>query len=119
MKLENNRLKFFSWSLTEPKTTDYFTFLLLSIIIMYIGFEQYKIVKDEEQSAMRNALYTIHQNIEQSLKNYYTSTYTLVLTINDEGVPKNFDSIAKKLLQSNHTISAVQLVPKGVLRYVP
>ena len=119
MKLENNRLKFFSWSLTEPKTTDYFTFLLLSIIIMYIGFEQYKIVKDEEQSAMRNALYTIHQNIEQSLKNYYTSTFTLGFTINDEGVPKNFDSIAKKLLQSNHTISTVQLVPKGVLRYIP
>jgi PAS domain S-box-containing protein len=118
MKFENNRLKFFSWFLTKPKTTGFFTFLLLSIIVGYIGFQQYKIVKDDEQSAMRNTLHTIHQNIEQSLKNYYTSTLTLALTINDKGVPENFDSIGKKLLQSNHTISAVQLVPKGVIRYI-
>jgi PAS domain S-box-containing protein len=66
---------------------------------------------------MNNTLQIVHQNIEQSLKNCYTTTLTLALTINDEGIPENFDYVAKKLTESNTSISAVQLVPKGVIRY--
>jgi PAS domain S-box-containing protein len=117
MSSKNNRLKYFSWFLTKPRTTGFFVFLFLSTIVGYIGYQQYKIVEDDEQYAMRNKLQIIRQNIEQSLKNSYTTTLTLALTINDEGVPENFDSIGKKLLASNQTISAVQLVPKGIIRY--
>ena len=117
MKSENNRLKFYSLFLTKPSATGFVTFLLLSIIVGFIGFQQYKIVKDDEHRAMRNKLQVINQNIEQSLKNSYTTTLTLALTINDQGVPENFDSIGKKLVASNQTISAVQLVPNGVIRF--
>ncbi|SEB03561.1 PAS domain S-box-containing protein [Flavobacterium gillisiae] len=117
MKSENNRLKFYSLFLTKPRATGFFTFLLLSIIVGFIGFQQFKIVKDDEHRAMRSKLQVINQNIEQSLKNSYTSTLTLALTINDQGVPENFDSIGKKLVASNQTISAVQLVPNGVIRF--
>ncbi|MEZ7506009.1 PAS domain S-box protein [Flavobacterium sp. Arc2] len=117
MKSENTRLKFYHWFLTNPKTTGFFTFLFLSIFVGYIAFQQYKIVKDDEQHAMRYTLETIHQNIEQSLKNSYTTTLSLALTINDEGVPENFDTIGKKLVASNPTVSAVQLVPDGIIKY--
>jgi PAS domain S-box-containing protein len=117
MKFKNNTLKHLSWFLTKPKTAGFLTFLLLTSIVGFIGYQQYRIIKDEEQHAMRNKLQIIRQDIEQSLKNYYTTTLTLALTINDDGIPENFEGLAKKLLQSNQTISAVQLVPKGVIRY--
>ena len=117
MKFKNNTLKHLSWFLTKPKTAGFLTFLLLTSIVGFIGYQQYRIIKDEEQHAMRNKLQIIRQDIEQSLKNYYTTTLTLALTINDDGIPENFEGLGKKLLQSNQTISAVQLVPKGVIRY--
>ncbi|WP_198512257.1 PAS domain S-box protein [Flavobacterium sp. 1] len=63
-------------------------------------------------------LENLHQNIEQCLKNCYTTTLTLALTINDNGTPDNFDSISSKLLVSNNYISAIQLVPNGVIKYI-
>jgi hypothetical protein len=51
MKSENNRLEILH-ILTKPRTTGFVTFLLLSIIVGFIGFQQYKIVKDDEHRAM-------------------------------------------------------------------
>nr|WP_314897093.1 PAS domain S-box protein [uncultured Flavobacterium sp.] len=110
--------KFISWFLNKPKTTGFFTFLLLSYIAGFIVSQQYQLIKEDEQREMNNILHVIHQNIEQSLKNCYTTTLTLALTIDDKGVPENFDYIGKKLMESNTSISAVQLVPKGVIKYI-
>ncbi|MFV5695405.1 PAS domain S-box protein [Flavobacterium sp. LB3P122] len=67
---------------------------------------------------MNTILQVVNQNIEQSLKNCYTTSLTLGLTINDKGVPKNFDYVGKKLMELNPAINAVQLVPNGVIKYI-
>ncbi|WP_165930048.1 PAS domain S-box protein [Flavobacterium caseinilyticum] len=66
---------------------------------------------------MNNILQVVHQNIEQALKNCYTTTLTLALTINDKGIPENFDYVSEKLMESNPNIDAVQLVPNGIIKY--
>jgi PAS domain S-box-containing protein len=75
-------------------------------------------VKEDEEYEMNMILKDIHEKIEQSLNNCYTTTISLALTINDEGVPENFDEVASKLLKSNPTISAVQLAPNGIIKYI-
>ena len=110
--------KIISWFLNKPKITGFLTFLLLSFIAGFIVTQQYQLIKEDEQREMNNILQVVHQNIEQSLKNCYTTTLTLALTINDKGVPENFDYIGAKLIESNNSISAVQLVPKGVIKYI-
>lgn len=117
MVLEKKWPKFISWFLSKPKTTGLFIFICLSFIIGYIVYQQYRIIKEDERREMNNTLQIVHQNIEQSLKNCYTTTLTLALTINDKGIPENFDYVGKKLMDSNTSISAVQLVPKGVIKY--
>jgi PAS domain S-box-containing protein len=117
MVLEKKWPKFIAWFLSKPKTTGLFIFFCLSFIIGYTVYQQYHIIKEDERREMNNTLQIVHQNIEQSLKNCYTTTLTLALTINDEGIPENFDYVAKKLTESNTSISAVQLVPKGVIKY--
>jgi PAS domain S-box-containing protein len=118
MDPKNNWSKVIHWFLTKPKTAGFIVFLLLNVIGFYIISQQYYITKEKKYSEMNSQLSVIRQNIEQNLKNSYTSTLTLALTINDDGIPENFDSIGKKLLDSNQSIEAVQLVPNGVVKYI-
>ncbi|WP_338376633.1 PAS domain S-box protein [uncultured Flavobacterium sp.] len=67
---------------------------------------------------MRNTLNIITRNIDQTLKNCYTTTLTLALTIDNEGIPQDFNNISKKLLESNNSINAVQMVPNGIIKYI-
>jgi PAS domain S-box-containing protein len=117
MVLKKKWPKFISWFLSKPKTAGLFVFIFLSLIIGYTVYQQYHIIKEDERREMNNTLQIVHQNIEQSLKNCYTTTLTLALTINDKGIPENFDYVGSRLIESNHSISAVQLVPKGIIKY--
>jgi PAS domain S-box-containing protein len=109
---------FITWFLSKPKTTGFITFLFLSYIAGFIVSQQYQLIKEDEQREMSSILKVVTQNLEQSLKNCYTTTLTLALTINDKGIPENFDYVSKKLMESNSTINAVQLVPDGVIKYI-
>lgn len=110
--------KFISWFLNKPKTTGFITFLFLSYVVGFLVYQQYQLIKEDEQREMNNILHIVNQNLEQSLKNCYTTTLTLALIINDKGIPENFDYVGKKLMESNNSISAVQLVPNGVIKYI-
>ena len=109
---------FILWFLNRPKTTGFIAFLFSSFIAGFIVVQQYQLVKEDEQQEMSNILKIVNQNLEQSLKNCYTTTLTLALTINDKGIPENFDYVGKKLLETNNVISAVQLVPQGIIKYI-
>ncbi|WPR70652.1 PAS domain S-box protein [Flavobacterium sp. NG2] len=67
---------------------------------------------------MSNFLRVVHQDMEIFFKNCYTTTLTLALTINDDGIPKNFEAVGKKLVESNKSIDAVELVPNGIIKYI-
>lgn len=110
--------KFINWFIEKPKTTGFLAFLFLCFITILTVIQQYQLIIKEEQREMNTILNTIHQNIEQTIKNSYATTLTLALTINDEGVPENFEHIGKKLLEANIGINAVQLVPDGIIKYV-
>jgi PAS domain-containing protein len=67
---------------------------------------------------MTNIINVVHHNFEQLLKNSYTTTLTLAMTIDDNGIPQNFDKIASKFVNTNNSFDAVQLVPNGVISYI-
>jgi PAS domain S-box-containing protein len=113
-----NHNHYISWFLNRPKFSGGITFLFLNAIAGFIISQHYLLTKENEHREMNNILQIVRQNIEQSLKNCYTTTLTLALTINDEGIPENFDYVGKKLVESNASIDAVQLVPKGIIKYV-
>lgn len=104
--------------LKRPKTTGFLVFLSLSLIVAYIVLQQYKIIKENNRNQMNNSLKVIHQDMEEVFKNCYTINLTLALTINDQGVPKNFDTIGKKIIELNNNIDVVELVPNGVIKYI-
>ena len=110
--------KISSWFLLQPKTLGFLTFISALLIVGFFVSLRYKIFKENQQREMSNILEVVHQNIEQILKNSYTTTLTLAMSIDDEGIPRDFDKIGEKLVSSNSSIDAVQLVPNGVIKYI-
>lgn len=117
MKLTSSKLSLNNWFALKPKLIGMLVFLLFCIIFSLIISQQYHISKKAKNDTMYASLEAIHKNIEQSLKNNYVDALTLALTINDKGVPENFESVGKEMLAADPNIDAVQLVPKGIIRY--
>lgn len=118
MNFKNNYANVTSWFLENPKRTGYLVFLCLFLVCLFIFNLNYRINKEEQKREMVSILSNVRKNIEQSLKNSHTTALTLALTINDNGDPENFDSIARQLIRNNHDIDIVQLVPDGIIKHI-
>ncbi|UQD57109.1 PAS domain-containing protein [Flavobacterium sp. K5-23] len=118
MVSKSNWSNFTSWFLTKPKTTGLLVFLILWIVVTFAVLQRYQVVKENEHIQMNSTLKVVQQNIEQSLRNSNTTALSLALTINDNGIPEDFEYYGKQLLESNHSIDVVQLVPKGIIKYI-
>lgn len=115
---EKTWTSFINWFAIRPRTTGFLLFMVLSISIISVSLLRNQIQKEEERNEMNVILANAHQNMEQSLKNCYTTTVSLALTLNHEGVPQNFDTVSKQLIKLNPIVSVVQLVPNGVIKYI-
>jgi PAS domain S-box-containing protein len=118
MRNEKNWTSFINWFAVRPRITGFLLFIVLSIGIVFVSFLRNHIHREKERNEMNIILTNAHQNMEQSLKNCYTTTVSLALTLNNEGIPQNFDTISKQLIKLNPIVSAVQLVPNGVVKYI-
>jgi hypothetical protein len=118
MNIKKRWPNFISWFIIKPKFSGFLVFLSLTIVIVLISFQRYRILEDEKEKEMNFILNNIHENIDQSLKNSQSTITSLALTIDDNGIPQNFDAISKQLLNSNPDISAVELAPNGVIKYI-
>jgi PAS domain S-box-containing protein len=104
--------------LSKPKTSGMLLFVFLFSILNFITFQRYQFLKESETLEMSNILKVVDQNIDQTLKNSYVTTLTLALTIDNNGIPNNFNGIAKELIDSYPNTDVVQLVPNGVIKYI-
>jgi PAS domain S-box-containing protein len=118
MRNTKNWTSFINWFAIRPRTTGFLLFMVLSIAIISVSFLRNHIQREEERNEMNIILTNVHQNMEQSLKNCYTTTVSLALTLNNDGIPQNFETISKQLIKLNPIVSVVQLVPNGVVKYI-
>ncbi|WP_445454212.1 sensor histidine kinase [Flavobacterium sp. 25HG05S-40] len=106
------------WFLTRPNTSGLLVFLFFLVIVSFLVKLRYNALQESQRREMSNIINVVRQNFDQILKNSYTTTLTLAMTVNDDGVPENFEKVSKKLVDSNPDIDAVQLVPNGIIKYV-
>lgn len=117
MSLEKEITALNKWFLLRPKISGVLVFTLLFSILNLAIYFRYEAIRENEQRNMTYILNVVKQNIEQTLKSSYATTITLALTIDDSGNPKNFEEVGKQLVANNNSVDAVQLVPKGVIKY--
>lgn len=118
MEYKNKWTNYFQWFFNRPKTVGLLTSLILCLGVCFIIFQQIQIINKNKHNEMQRSLENLRENIEQNIRNCYTTTLTLALTINDNGIPDNFESISAKLLKSNKSINTLQLVPDGIIKYI-
>jgi PAS domain S-box-containing protein len=118
MEIKRKWIALSKWFSTRPYITGIFVFVLLLILVGFVLNLRYKIVEENRRREMSNIINVVHQNFEQVLKNSYTTTITLAMSINDKGVPADFYKIAPQLIKSNDCIDAVQMVPDGIIKYI-
>ncbi|MBB2144160.1 PAS domain S-box protein [Pedobacter sp. LMG 31464] len=116
--MEKKPRKLSAWFLSRPRTSGFIFFLFLLSLIGLIVSQRYQLFQENKEREISNILDGVEQNIEQTLKNHYTVALTLALTVDNNGVPQNFDEVAKQLIASNPDLQAVQLVPNGVVKYI-
>jgi PAS domain S-box-containing protein len=116
--MEKKPHKLSGWFLYRPKTSGFIFFLFLLSLIGLIVSQRYQLFQENREREISNILDGVEQNIEQTLKSSYTVALTLALTVDNNGVPQNFDEVAKQLIASNPDLQAVQLVPNGVVKYI-
>ncbi|HTG65904.1 MAG TPA: PAS domain S-box protein [Flavobacterium sp.] len=102
----------------KPKLTGTLVFSFFCVFFSILIWQQYNIAIKVKNEEMNGILQGIHKSIEQSLKKNFVDALTLALTINDNGVPENFEQTGKLILSNNPNIDAVQLVPHGIIKYV-
>ncbi|RZK10723.1 MAG: PAS domain S-box protein [Flavobacterium sp.] len=118
MNLKKSWNSFVNWLIDRPKRTSYLVLLLCLIISYFIISLRYEVSYKNHEREMSGILNTVYKNIDQTLKASYTSTLTLAMALNHHGDVEDFDGVAQKIIQSNSDISAVQLVPNGVIKYI-
>lgn len=118
MSTEKTWTSFINWFAIRPRISGFILFISLAVITILVSLLRNHILKEGERNEMKIILENAHENIEQSLKNCYTTTVSLALTLDSEGIPRNFDTISKQLIKLNPIVSTVQLVPNGVIKYI-
>ncbi len=107
-----------SWFSARPILAGVIFFFILFTLNALIVIQRYQLFKDNKKQEISNILDGVEKNINQSIKNSYNVALTLGLTVNNDGIPIGFESIAEKLIKSNPEFQAVQLVPNGVIKYL-
>jgi PAS domain S-box-containing protein len=107
-----------NWFAIKPKTSGFILTFVILFAVVFISFQRYHILKEDQEKEMSIVLDNIHEDIEDTLKKSYSTLDLLSQTVNDEGVVRNFDIIARHSLALNPTVSVVELAPNGIVKYI-
>ena len=101
-----------------PRTTGLVVFIVLILCTFYFTLLSLKVDKENAKKELNNTLRIIDQNIYKSLHNSELAAFSLALTLNDQGIPVNFEGVATEIIKTHGSVDALQLVPQGVIKYV-
>lgn len=104
--------------LSSSLLTGVLTAILVACVCFILIYLDYRLRKNEEDRNLYTAAEIVRSRLQQALQYSLSATQVMELTINEQGIPVNFDSVAYRVLRQNKYIDALQLAPQGVIRYV-
>ncbi len=118
MDLKKLLKNFLDWSFSNPNKSGVFIFTIIFTAVVIIASLRYDIIDQKHKDEMSILLENIHENLEENIKNAKITCSTLALTINDDGIPKNFNKIAKEQIELYPFISSINIALDGNIKYV-
>lgn len=102
----------------KPILTGITVFIIAALLIFGISYQNYLIIQSEKQNEVEKEINSVNFRLKTIISNGQAATKTLAFVVNEYGSQKDFDSIAKTILESNKYIDALQLTNKGVITHV-
>lgn len=95
---------------------------LVGVLIFSIGLiiasMRYQILMQYQDDETQEVLALIERNIENTIQESYSVALTLALTVSKDGEVRNFEEVAKQILENHDNVDVLELVPNGVIEYV-
>lgn len=104
--------------LQHPVLTGIGIFLAALLLTQSLTYQQYLINKRAEEKDITDELHSIEDKLESTLSYSFGATKTLAFIVKQYGVPADFDSLARNILEVNPNIDALQLTRKGEITHV-
>jgi PAS domain S-box-containing protein len=102
----------------KPIITGFAVFVLVATLTQFLAYQRYLISQDTEMQKVVHELNTVKDKLKTSLSYSLSATKTLAFLIENYGIPNDFNSIAKAIIESNKDIDALQLTKKGIITHV-
>tara|TARA_R110002051_G_scaffold171982_2_gene242409 strand:+ start:14757 stop:19334 length:4578 start_codon:yes stop_codon:yes gene_type:complete len=103
----------------KPILEGLFVFLLVLFISQTITYQRFQLKEQSEKNEINQRVSRLKDDLQNVLGQSYNVTQTLAFIVDNYGIPENFDSVAKLLLNSNKNIDALELVnSKGIITHV-
>ncbi|NRD22647.1 PAS domain-containing protein [Winogradskyella litoriviva] len=103
----------------KPIVAGFSTFIVLLVITQYIAYQKYLININTEKKELNTEISLIKDKLQSLIMYNYSATKSLAYIIERNGVPDDFDDIAKDFLSHHRYFDAIELVnDKGVITHV-
>jgi len=103
----------------NPLLYGFLVFFLVLVITQFISFQKYQLDQKTKQQEIERRVSKLKIDLQNVLGQSFNVTQTLAFIVDHYGIPENFDSVARLLLNSNKSIDALDLVnEKGVITHV-
>jgi|GEM_PF-1903561 len=90
-------------------------FIIILIFTQSLALQRYLLNLSKLEKQNTEELNRVVDQLQFNLNYALSTTKTLSFIVENYGVPKEFDSIAKKLLEANDLIDGIQLLENGVI----
>ncbi|MBP0905682.1 PAS domain-containing protein [Mariniflexile gromovii] len=105
--------------LKRPLIAGVVTFIILLIISQYIAYQKFIINENTQKKEINNQVNLIKEKLQGLVMYSYTATKTLAYNVERNGIPEDFDDVAKELLERNKYFDVVELVDgEGYITHV-
>jgi PAS domain S-box-containing protein len=93
-------------------------FLIATIITQSLTYQHYLLSKEQVLQNIVAEAEDVKDRLKTSLSFSLSATKTLAFLVEAQGVPTDFDSIAKEIIESNKYIDALELTQGGIITHV-
>ena len=102
----------------KPLLYSVIVFILVLILTQYLTRLRYLINRDNEHNEVLSEVSAVKDRLKTTLSYNLSATKTLAYIIENYGVPKDFDGVAREILNANKNVDALELTEKGVITHV-
>ncbi len=102
----------------RPVLTGIVVFILATILTQYLSYQSYLIQKEAKENEVLREINLVKDRLKTTLSYSLSATKTLAFLVEEYGVPRDFNKVAKDILEANKFIDAVELTKQGVITHV-